>query len=186
MPQSLLHLADLGASLRNFQSSLTWGLRITQEFLAQGDRELSLGLPVGPMNSKDQPSLSVSQVGVPKTTITVELRTTPTTITVELGTTPLSSCTQLRLTLPAARLHLAHGYAPLPGHVRHVTVGVRSSYISGAARERPQQHETVVGKLRQRVGRTAQEEEPMSGGCGAPPSCGVSPTSSIPSSMSLL
>jgi hypothetical protein len=63
--QSLLHLADLGASLRNFQSSLTWGLRITQEFLAQGDRELSLGLPVGPMNSKDQPSLSVSQVGIP-------------------------------------------------------------------------------------------------------------------------
>jgi len=63
--QSLLHLADLGASLRNFQSSLTWGLRITQEFFAQGDKELALGLPVGPMNSRDQPPLSSSQVLVP-------------------------------------------------------------------------------------------------------------------------
>ena len=65
IPQSLLHLADLGASLRNFQSSMTWGLRITQEFFAQGDRELALGLPVSPMNARDQPPLSKSQVYIP-------------------------------------------------------------------------------------------------------------------------
>ncbi len=62
--KSLLHLADLGASLRNFESSLTWGLRITQEFFAQGDEELAHGLPVGPMNARDQPPLSSSQVSV--------------------------------------------------------------------------------------------------------------------------
>jgi hypothetical protein len=84
-----------------------WGLRITQEFLAQGEQEVVLGLPVGPTNAKDQPPLSKTQVSVNVVSLIL----------------PAS------LNLPAARLYPAHGHASVPGHVR-----VRSSYIPRAAR----------------------------------------------------
>mmetsp|Transcript_34698 Transcript_34698/g.79520 ORF Transcript_34698/g.79520 Transcript_34698/m.79520 type:complete len:541 (+) Transcript_34698:66-1688(+) len=64
MEQFLVHLADLGHPLRPFHLHTEWSKRVTEEFFAQGDRELELGFqPVPLMDRKKASSLAKGQVG---------------------------------------------------------------------------------------------------------------------------
>jgi hypothetical protein len=115
-----------------------WGLRITQEFIAQGEQELALGLPVAPTNSKDQLPLCKTQVCV----------------------NVLSMMLPPPLNLPAARLYPAYGHASVSRHV-----SVWACYIPRAARQRYRKHEIVVGNLRQCDFGTSKKEKQMSARC---------------------
>jgi hypothetical protein len=58
-----LHMSDVGNPLKQFEMCKAWGLRVLQEFFAQGDEEKKLGLPVGMLNDRDKINIPGAQVG---------------------------------------------------------------------------------------------------------------------------
>merc|ERR1712151_312564 len=63
MQRMLMRAADVGHATKEWPAHVEWSKRITQEFHGQGDEELELGLPVGPLNSREGFNFAKSQNG---------------------------------------------------------------------------------------------------------------------------
>jgi cAMP-specific phosphodiesterase 4 len=58
-----LHVADISNPMKPFSICQAWAQRVLDEFFAQGDKEKSLGLPVGMLNDRDKVNRPGSQHG---------------------------------------------------------------------------------------------------------------------------
>jgi cAMP-specific phosphodiesterase 4 len=58
-----LHLADISNPMKPFSICKAWSRRVLDEFFAQGDKEKSLGLPVGMLNDREKVNMPGSQHG---------------------------------------------------------------------------------------------------------------------------
>jgi cAMP-specific phosphodiesterase 4 len=54
----ILHCADISNPARPWRMAREWGLRVSEEFYKQGDRERALGVPVAELNDRDCASVS--------------------------------------------------------------------------------------------------------------------------------
>jgi high affinity cGMP-specific 3',5'-cyclic phosphodiesterase 9 len=59
----LMHSADISNPTKPFKICKEWALLVMEEFFAQGDRELDLGIPVQPLNDRTKVNIPQSQVG---------------------------------------------------------------------------------------------------------------------------
>ena len=60
---SLVEAADISNEARGFEFSNRWAPLVQKEFLAQGDRQLELGIPVAAMNDRNKSVLGKEQQG---------------------------------------------------------------------------------------------------------------------------
>jgi hypothetical protein len=58
-----IHAADISNPAKNFEICYAWGLRVTEEFFAQGDMEKNMSLPVTAMFDRDKVTLETNQLG---------------------------------------------------------------------------------------------------------------------------
>jgi len=61
--QLLLHYADLSNCTKPFRICRIWAWQVLEEFFAQGDEELTIGLPVQALNDREKVNKPFSQVG---------------------------------------------------------------------------------------------------------------------------
>jgi hypothetical protein len=59
----VVHSADVSNPCRTFDVTLAWGMKMLEEFAAQGDLEKSLGVPVQFLNDRDKLNKPASQIG---------------------------------------------------------------------------------------------------------------------------
>lgn len=58
-----IHAADISNPAKNFSICYEWGLRVTEEFFAQGDMEKNMSLPVTSMFDREKASMESNQLG---------------------------------------------------------------------------------------------------------------------------
>ncbi|HUJ76588.1 MAG TPA: 3',5'-cyclic nucleotide phosphodiesterase [bacterium] len=61
--KALLKAADIANTTKPFPQAKLWGLRVMQEFWAQGRMEKQGDFPVGPLNDEDRVDLNLAQAG---------------------------------------------------------------------------------------------------------------------------
>jgi hypothetical protein len=59
----LMRAVDIGHSAKAWSQHIKWSYRIQEEFHRQGDAEHTLGLPLGPLNSRENFDMAKSQIG---------------------------------------------------------------------------------------------------------------------------
>merc|ERR1719456_1910476 len=60
---TLLHAADVSNPCRVWETSQGWGMKVIEEFFAQGDEERKLGIPVQFLNDRFKLNKPNSQIG---------------------------------------------------------------------------------------------------------------------------
>jgi len=60
---TIIHAADVSNPCRSWEVTRVWAVLCLEEFFAQGDRELMLGIPVGFLNDREKINLPNSQIG---------------------------------------------------------------------------------------------------------------------------
>jgi len=59
----MLHAADVSNPCRSWETSQGWGMKVIEEFFAQGDEERKLGIPVQFLNDRFKLNKPNSQIG---------------------------------------------------------------------------------------------------------------------------
>lgn len=61
--KALIKAADIGNTTKPFAQAKVWGLRVMQEFWAQGRLEKARSFPIGPLNDEERVDLNQAQAG---------------------------------------------------------------------------------------------------------------------------